>query len=407
MSATPNDFIPESGTRPTRIEYVRETSRGEVPSDPEWNTYSDHIENWWGWEPEANKNAVQPHGSSDPDFTQPGSETHEGNIQYWLQQWLVDGSGNAQDAASDAMLVGSDNTFNNTHSTVSRMDVSQNGADSAGYRVYHVGKGGAPVETTLPFEPDEGTPVMVDLSYQWDKMRTYRIDQPSASTTLDVVSSDANDTTQTLTIENEGAGTTEDVSLNGTTSVTTTETFEDIDAAELDAETAGDITISDGSGTDFMVIQGSNSYPSGEGDLGVPALGSGSHASAIGSDYVVFNDDTYDYQSGEIAAEIISGELTVSMESDDNAVTGTPKRNIYSNGRRATWTATVAGEATSVDHVVDYLTQSTFTIEWTADEGTVSGPDAEHFSPGESAFEAGNGKHQRDLTFQSSGVNIS
>jgi len=102
MSASPNDFVPEAGTRPTRIEFVRESTRGETPADPDWNTYSDHIVNWWDWEPEANKQAEQPAGEMDPDFTEPGSETHEATISYWLQNWLVDGSGNAQDAAADA-----------------------------------------------------------------------------------------------------------------------------------------------------------------------------------------------------------------------------------------------------------------------------------------------------------------
>ncbi len=140
MSASPNDFTPEAGNRPQRIEFVREDTRGVTPSDPSWSTYSDHIVSWWDWEPDANKNAEQGAGAMDPDFTAPGSETHEATVSYWLQSWLVDGSGNAQDAAADAMLLSDDNSFNNTHSVVSRMEVTSGGADDAGYRVYHVGK---------------------------------------------------------------------------------------------------------------------------------------------------------------------------------------------------------------------------------------------------------------------------
>jgi len=403
MSA--NDYIPEAGVRPQRIEFIRETTRGVTPSDPEWNTYSDHITNWWDWEPEANKTAEQPAGEADPDFTDAGSETHEATISYWLQQWLVDGSGNPQDAAADGMLLSDDNSYINTHSVVSRMDISSNGADGAGYRVYHVGKGGTVQEVTLPFEVDEGTPVMPELSYQFEKFRTYRIDQPSSSTTLQVENQGSSSVD--VTLEDEGASTSETVTVSGSSTQTSVETFGDIDAVELSTDVDGDVIVSDGSGTTFITIEGSDSYTT-EGDLGVPALGSGSHASAIGSDYVIFNDDTYDYQNaGEIAAEIISGELTVSLEPDDNPRVGSARRNINTGGRRATWSATVAGEATSVDQVSRYLTNEVFDIEWTADEGTVTGPNAEYFSPGSSAFEAGSGKNQRDLELQSQGVNIS
>lgn len=402
MSA--NDYIPESGTRPQRIEWLREDVRGETNSNPDWNTYSDHIESWWDWEPDANKTAVQPHGEADPDFTAPGSETHEATVAYWLQDWLVDGSGNAQDAAADAMLISSDNTVNNTHSVVSRMDVSQNGADGAGYRVYHVGKGGVPTEVTLPFEVDEGTPVMPELSYQFEKFRTYRIDQPSAGTTLDITNNGS--TSVDVTIEDEGAATTETNTVAGGATVTTTASFSDIDAVELDTDTDGTVVVTDGAGTTFTTIHGSNEYTN-EGDLGIPALGSGSHASAIGTDYVIFNDDSYQYNTGEIEAEIISGELNVSLEVEDNEIVGTSRRNIHVTGRRAEWSATVAGDSPSVDQVVDYLTQNSFQIDWTADSGTVSGPNAEHFSPGTSDFEPSSGKHARELTFQSQGLNIS
>lgn len=406
MSASPNDFTPEAGNRPQRIEFVRESTRGVTPSDPNWLTYSDHIVNWWDWEPDANKSDEQPAGSMDPDFTDPGSETHEATISYWQQQWFVDGSGNALDPAADAMLLSADNDFNNTHSVVSRMEVTSGGADGAGYRVYHVGKGGAPTEVTIPFEVDEGTPVTPELSYQFEKFRTYRIDQPSADTTLDVT----NNGTESVdvVIESEGATTTTDGALTvaGGSTSTTLNSFPDIDAVELSNDVDGTVEISDGAGTVFMTIHGSDEYTT-EGDLGVPALGAGSHASSIGTDYVVFNDDSYGYSTGDIAAEIISGELVVSLEVEDNAVVGTSRRNIRPTGRRATWNATVAGASESVSQVVDYLTGQSFTIEWTADEGTVTGPDAEHFSAGTSDFETGSGKNERELEFQSKGVNIS
>jgi hypothetical protein len=404
MSATPNDFVPEAGTRNWRIEYVRETSRGVTPSDPEWKIYSDHTQNWWDWEPEANREAIQPAGDVDPDFTKPGSETHEATIAYWLQEWFVDGSGNAQDAAADAMLVSSDNTVNNTHSIVSRMEVNQNGNDDAGYRVYHVGKGGVPTEVTIPFEVDNGSPVQPELNYQFEKMRTYIIHQPSSSTTLDVTNNGS--TSVDVTIEDEGAATSETVTVGGSTTTTTVETFGDIDAVELSDDVDGDVVVTDGSGTTFTTIQGSDDRTA-EGDLGVPALGSGSHSSAFGTEYVIFNDDDPpDWGGSELEAEWISGELNVSLEVEDNEVAGTSRRNIHITGRRATWSNTVAGPDASVVQVERFLSAANEDITWTADEGSITGPNAEYFSPGTSDFEAGSGKNERSVELQSQGVNI-
>jgi hypothetical protein len=309
------------------------------------------------------------------------------------------------DASADAMLVSSDNTVNNTHSIVSRMDVSQNGNDDAGYRVYHVGKGGVPTEVTLPFEVDEGSPVMPELSYQFEKFRTYTIHQPSADTTLEV--DNQGTTSVDVTIEDEGAGTTETLTVSGGSTATTTATFGDIDAVELSTDTDGDVIVTDGGGTTFTTINGSDSY-TGEGDLGVPALGSGSHASAIGSDYVIFNDDTPPQWGGsELDAEWISGELNVSLEVEDNEVGGTSRRNIHITGRRTTWSNTIAGPDASVVQVERYLSAQSDDIVWTADEGSITGPNAEYFSPGSSDFETGSGKNTRDIELQSQGVNIS
>lgn len=403
MSASPNDFVPESGTRPSRIEFVREDTRGVTPADPDWSTYSDHVVNFWDWEPEANKATEQPAGSMDPDITPPGPESHEATISYWLQNWLVDSNGDPLDAAADAMLLSQDNDFLNTHSAVSRMEVFSNGADGAGYRIYHVGKGGAPTEVTLPFETEDGTPVVPELSYQFEKMRVYRIDQPSASTTLDVTNNGT--TSVDVTLESEGAATSETVTVAGGTTSTTTASFGDIDAVELDTDTDGTVVVSDGAGTNFLTIHGSDEYTHG-GDLGVPALGAGSHAAEIGTDYVSFNDSDYGYATGDIAAEIISGELNVSLETDDNGVMGTSRRNIHPSGRRATWSATVAGASESVDQVTAYLTQMVNDVEWAATEGTITGPNAEHMSAGSSDFETGTGKNERELELLSQGINI-
>lgn len=407
--ATPNDFIPESGNRYGRIEYVRETARGVTPDNPSWKSYSSNVRSWWDWEPDAQREEVVPHGEVNPNFTEPASEIHDVTVSYYLQEWFVDGSGNAQDASADAMLISSDNSFNNTHSVQGRMEVNSNGNDSAGYRVYHVGKGGAPTGLVVPFEVDNGEAVTPELSYQFEKFRTYIIHQPSSSTTLDITNNGS--TSVDVTVENESAGTAETNTVSGGSTVTTTNSFGDIDVVELSTDTDGTVTVTDGSGTTFTTIVGSDEY-TGEGDLGIPALGSGSHNSNSGSigesNNILFNDDTPPQWGGsELEAEWISGELEIDLDVGDNAVGGTSRRNIYLNSQSVIWNNTVAGDAPSVAQVDRYLTGESNDIVWTADEGSVTGPDAEYFSPGGSSFEPGNGKNERDIELRSDGLTLS
>lgn len=70
--------------------------------------------------------------------------------------------------------------------------------------------------------------------------------QPATSDTLEVVSSDANDTTQTITVygvDDKGKRVSESFELNGTTAVGGSSTFAFVEYAKLDAVTAGEITI--------------------------------------------------------------------------------------------------------------------------------------------------------------------
>ena len=394
----------ERGTTPKRIEWVEETTIGETPSNPDWNLYSDAVDGTLDVEPDVNVERLDTVGDPDAQGHFTGPENSEGSITYSLQQWFIDGGGNAQDAAYYAMARSSDNALIGTHSYVERSEHDTGGADGAGRRIYLVGKGGRPSEVTVPFTTDDGLPVQVELSYQFDKVRLYDISQPNASTTLDITNNGS--TSVDVTIEDEGASTTETNTVANGATVTTTESFGDIDAIELNTDTDGDVVVTDGSGTTLATISGSQNYADGNGDLGVPALGSGSHASALGSDYVIFNDDTLDYTSGNIASEVISGELTVSQGLDDNSQTGTSRLNIHPTNREVTWNVDVAGEAMVVDQVMDHLQGNTSDIRWTADEGTITGPNAQITSPGTTQKEQGNGKKVSGIELMSEGVTI-
>lgn len=390
----------DGGFRNHRIEYVRESTQGETPSDPEWNLYSDNLDTTLVASVDAQIEEQRGVGDVNVQDFFAGPEDHSASIDYHLQDFFVDGSGDALDAAGDAILRDAENDVS-THTAVDRY------TSSDGTRVYTVLKGGFPNIGEITGDPSSGLPIMVSLEYEAKKVRRYKVGQPDAGTTLEVVSSSADDTTQTLTIEDEGAGTTEDVSLNGTTTVTTTETFSDIDALELDAETTGDVTVSDGSGTDFATIRGANYYDGVEGDLGVPALGAGSHPSEKGTSYERFLDDDITRGGTSIGVEIRSASASVSNNYDKTAIAGTKCQAIHEGAQDAELSATVAGEFQEYSDMEDHLSATKADIVWTFSGGTLTFADAALTDLGDIGPSAGDVISTQENTFTAGDVNVS
>jgi hypothetical protein len=388
----------QAGVLPQRLEWAVESVEGETPDNPEWELFSDVILSAWDWEPDANTQRQDAVGSATARGFFNGTETHEAAFEYHLQQWYEDGSGNPLDAGYYFLEPDSDNTLRATHTVVSRSEQSSGGADGAGRRIFTVGKGGHPDTLTAPFETDDGSPINQELTYQFEKIRQYAIDQPSSATTLDV----ANNGTFSVdvTIEDDGASTAETVTVSGGSTVTTTSSFGDIDAVELSTDTDGDVVVSDGGGTVYLTIKGSDSYPAGEGDLGVPALGTSNHASPLNSDFIRFLDDSLNIPNTESGLEIISGEMSVETGLEANARVGSARQDIYSTSFVYTVTATLAGTRVSVDQIENYLTEKRGAIEWLAQEGSITFNDVSIQSAGTYGQEAGNGKLQFDNEFE-------
>lgn len=396
----------DRGNAPLRAEWVEETSEGNAPADPAWNGFSYNILNAWGWEPDASTTSLRGAGSSKPQGHFNGSETHDASFEYSLARWFVDGTGNAQDPAYYFLDLAPDNSVRATHTVVTRQEYDSGGNDGAGRHFYVVGKGGHPGSVTLPFQTDEGTPIAVGLEYQFEKIRNYTIHQPSAGTTLSITNNGT--TSVDVTVENSDASTAETNTVAGGATVTTTATFAEIDVVELDTDTDGTVEVTDGAGTTFATIDGSDSYPAGEGDLGIPALGTGSHASAIPEgNEVIFIDDTLDYSGTPIADEIESGELTVDLNLNDNSKAGTARRNIHSESWSAELTASVAGENVTEQQISDYLQEAEYNIKWTAQQGDITLTNSWLDSPGEYAPEAENGKIMLDGTYNAEDITVS
>lgn len=426
MSASPSY---ESGIRPNRTEYIRESTVGVAPSNPAWNLYSDVVREF-SVEIAGGVSSQRGRGSPDSQGAYAGTEESSVTIVYDLQQktasgnTLIDGSGNPNDAITDALQRDSDNRIQNTHTIVDRLEQSDlaagntvSGSTSRDTRQYVVVLGAYPDEGTLTGDPSDGQPVAAEISYECEKARRYQVDQPTSSEgSIEIWanSTDANDTTQTLTVESQGAGTTEDLSLNGTTDVQTTATFSDVDALHLDSETAGDVRVyvDDGSGTSkgdqIAEIKGQNSYDHGEGDTGVPALGTGSHASAIGQSYELYHDDEVEQPDGTTIAENFeTTEITVSNNVDATNRGGTPRPALSAGDHEVTVDVTVFGETEAVDRVVNHLTTATENVRWTMAGGHVQADSADARDVGEDGLNASESKSMVDVTFNGQGITVS
>ncbi len=396
------------GSAPQRIEWIAEETEGVTPADPSWNALSDTVTSFPGTEPDAGTEALRGVGDPDPDGFYNGPVELEGTFEYYFQNWFVDASGNTLDPGNDAIRRASDNSISATHSYLLREEHDTGGVNGTGRRIYVHLQGGHPGELTVPFETEDGLPILNELGYQFERGRAYTIHQPpDGGSLLDIVSDDANDTMD-ITVESEGASDSETIALTGDTAVTTTTSFPNVDAAELAAQAQGTVTISDSSGNVLMEIPGKSSYRYDEGDLGVPTLGSGSHASAIGSEYISFNSDTIDYGAdGAIAAELVTSEMVFSQELDSNSRQGTDRMNIHPTSRVVTMEGDLGGPNVLVDQWKDYFEENAHDIVFeSTGNGTVTLPNARLTSPGEDARETDQAKLILSCEWESEGAEV-
>lgn len=407
----------ESGIRPYRLEYIRETTVGTTPTDPAWELFSD---NATAFDPSLDPDVSPLEGLGDPypKDHYAGFEEDSLTVSYHLQEktssgnTLLDGSSNPNDAATDGLQRDADNRLQSTHSVVRRIDQSDldasntvNGSTSLDTRQYLVGKGGYVSNVTLTGDANEDpTLVMVELEYEFEKVRSYKIDQPASSTTIDVISADANDS-GTVTVEDEGANTSEDITISANGTASGTSSFSDIDAVELSAEQAGDITISDGT-NDLMVIEGQASYDHGVGDLGVPALGSGSHASAIGQSYENFVGDTVEQPSGTTLADsIVVTEMSIDNDVNANPKSTGPSRALSAGRASPQAEVTIFGEAEHHRKLVDAYTTDSDNLIWTLTGGSIQ-LDAAQALEAEASEDAGQSFKEVDVTYEGQGVTL-
>lgn len=363
----------ESGLRPGRLEWVRETTFGVAPTDPVWALFSDSVQSI-SFDPAATITPRRQIGNVDIQDFNAGAEDHTFEITYDLDQWLDSG------AALDAHTRQANGCLY-SHTIVYRETLGDGQLN--GRRVYYVAEGCKINSMRLTGEPESGDPMMVTLSYMCQKIRSYVVDMPN-SDQLSIVSSDNADT-MNITIEDDGASTAETFALTGITPVTTTAIdFTSIDAIRLASQPKGDITISvvGGGAETLCVIYGSDSYDTRAGDLGIPALGSGSHGSAIGGTFENLLGDTIerptstDFLTGSngitSTVDISSVEMAVENGLEATATHKSIGKRINEGTRTITIGTNIFGEKAAYEAMTEHLRKTEVNLVWTLTGGTLT-----------------------------------
>lgn len=375
--------VPESGQLPGRYEWIREPSRAGVPSDPEWNLPSDNVRTF---EADPGASLARQDGLSQFDAIDHnrGQESPSLSVAYDLQRFPIDSGDTPIDPTA---FVISRDKFGRVFDSLlfeGRREFP-GGNDDSGVREYTVARGCVGSSVTATLDPTSEDPILVETEWQPARVRSYLFHQPSSDTTIDFVSTDNNDTMD-VTVENEGAGTAETISLNGTNTVTTQSLYGDIDAIWLAAEPAGDISVTDGSGTvlaestsakDGGVIAGGNTYSDDDqpvdGDRGVPPLGGGAHAGPVGGTYQHFLGDRFERPSGTGARpRVNSASWTVENDIETSGLQTTRAPAIDEANRTVTVEADIAGEFVSHDSMMESLQLSQHNLEHDYSGGTIT-----------------------------------
>jgi hypothetical protein len=365
---------PDSGQLPGRYEWAPEPARGEVPTDPDFQYFSDVIRSF---EADAGASLSRQDALATADAVDHnrGMEEPSLSVGYDLQRFPVDGNGDPVDPSGYGLLRDEYNRLPGTLLAVARREYP-GGNDDAGVREYKVVRGAAVDSVSPTLDPSQENPILMELDCQPTRVRSYLIHQPSAATALTISSSSDNDT-MTITIENEDAGKSAQVALNGTTEVTTgTTEFGDIDAVWLDAPPEGNVTITDGSGTTLLELTGGLKYSDDDqpvdGDQGVPVLGAGSRASEIGSSFEHFVGDRFERPAGSaVRPRVNSAGWIVANNIGTTALHETRAPAVDEGNRNVSIEADVGGQFVSHNSMMESLQKTQHPLEHELSGGVV------------------------------------
>lgn len=401
----------EAGIRALRANFIRETIDGITDADPDWLLFSDELDSA-NYAPEGNIFERRAVGSPDVKGFELGPEDHAMAIIYSMQRWLVAAGPIPLDASADGMLRDVNGGYLSRHSVLTRQSFLTGGTDLGGFRIYSYGTGGIVQKVMVAGAPSSGDPTKVTLEYMFERARSYLINQPVATGTITIVSSDALDVTQSVTIEDDGAAGSEALALNGTTPVIGATSFATIDAVNLDLETLGDITITFTTGGNIvLVIEGKTSNNGIEGDLGLPLLGSGSFESALATGFQTVLSAAITRAAAALATNVMGIGFEITNNVEQNALVGTRKKSLSPGNRDLKFNATVFSERASHDDIIAHLQATEGDIVWTFTGGvsarTVTLGAAALTAPGPRDYPKGQATMRRDNVFTAKTIAIS
>lgn len=393
----------EGGLRPYRLEWWRETTEGVPATDVGRLVYSDNVRSF---DPSGIVPGIEGQRglTSGADFTDyfTGTGEFEISVEYDLQRALNQ-PGTA--AAYDGLTRDTYENLPASHTIERRIEQGAieatntwNGTTSLDTRQYLVGLGMKADTVTIDGDPTSPQPVTVTIDYVGQKAEVHQIDQPPASETLTVAGLAGGNT---ITIEDE-SGTSEDLTADGTTSAS----FADVDAVYLAEGQDANVTVSGSPGV-LTTIYGANAFDYNEGDQGVPPIGTGSHAPAVGGDYEIVQGDTFERPAAtDLADEIGAFSITVenNVSADPSASAG-PRPVVAANERVASADATVFGEVEYPTALVESMRANPGDLVWTLTSSTLTLPNSRVMSVGGEETPA-QGIKSIDTTLQGTGVTV-
>jgi hypothetical protein len=369
-----------------RVEWVEESTPGVYPDDPEWNlfTASEELQDFTA-SAGPQREGRMALGNIDTAAHDRSTEAASATVSYRQSQFPVDASGNVQDPIAYPITETASEDYVSLL-VVARRDVTGGGNDGAGFREFTVVSGARPVSATIDGDAGDAQPLPQELGLEAERTRTYIVHQPDGAQKLVVKSTDSNDTID-VTLEDEGANTTETLTLPGDAdnTVETTSDFDNLDAVEPQGVYGGKLQVgtSDGQSPadiDTQLIQTNSASPSPglEGveqdgidyERGIPALGSGSHASSVPNDGPLFIGTSTTGTPVSVTDERLH-TLSLSVERDVSREPkqGTRREEIDVGARSISLDADVAGPYESADQIKKAFISLTPDVTWTFDSG--------------------------------------
>lgn len=341
----------ENALSPGRIQTVPETTEGETPTDPNWQTLTGYLQEL-SVSPEGNREFqyVVGSGSTKTDFR--GAEGHSFTTSYYKQRGFIGSGGSSNYPAADPLTYGYSENYP-SHSFLYEREYDDDGNFDAGFSEIFIAFGCKVEELSVPGDPSESSPITEELSWLAEKSRAYVLHKLDTASTLTIFN-DGTDSVD-VTIEGPNGAPAETLTVAGGSSTTTLENYSEPKVVWANSEHDGDIRVEDGSGTSVLdqALAGTTT-DNVESEQGIPPLGAGSNGSSLSGDphdYLFLGVDTVNWQGSQLSGRIHSLDLTVSVETSQEPKAGTRRQEIDVGARTAEADAEVAGPYESATHI--------------------------------------------------------